>query len=173
MAELLRPHADARPDEPALTDERGTTTWRELDARTDRLANALRGLGLATGDVIAIHSGNRREFFEAMCAAGHIGLRYVLVNWHWTASAAAWPSRLKVGDRSPTRDSTSTRSGKTLPRITSTLADRWIGKLFDAFEAPWANAWHRPPARGPHALSGPILAGRCLPQSSTTPGASH
>ncbi|MER6808636.1 AMP-binding protein [Spirillospora sp. NPDC000708] len=85
MAELLRPHADARPDEPALTDERGTTTWRELDARTDRLANALRGLGLATGDVIAIHSGNRREYFEAMCAAGHIGLRYVLVNWHWTA----------------------------------------------------------------------------------------
>ncbi|GAA1797130.1 AMP-binding protein [Actinomadura chokoriensis] len=85
MAALLRPYADAKPDEPAITDERGSTSWRELDARTGRLANALRGLGLGTGDAIAIHSGNRREYFELMCAAGHIGLRYVMVNWHWTA----------------------------------------------------------------------------------------
>ncbi|MER7546595.1 AMP-binding protein [Spirillospora sp. NPDC127506] len=85
MAALLRPYADARPDEPAITDERGTTSWRELDARTGRLADALRGLGLAAGDAIAVHSGNRREYFELMCAAGHIGVRYVMVNWHWTA----------------------------------------------------------------------------------------
>ncbi|WP_067811200.1 AMP-binding protein [Actinomadura kijaniata] len=85
MAELLRSHAESRPDEPALTDEHGVTTWRDLDARTDRLANALRGLGLATGDAVAIHAGNRREHFELMCAAGHVGLRYVMVNWHWTA----------------------------------------------------------------------------------------
>ncbi|GAA2589655.1 AMP-binding protein [Actinomadura fulvescens] len=85
MAELLRPFARAHPDEPAITDERGASTWRELNATTDRLAGALRGLGLGVGDAIAIHSGNRREHFELMCAAGHIGLRYVLVNWHWTA----------------------------------------------------------------------------------------
>ncbi|GLZ16171.1 acyl-CoA synthetase [Actinomadura sp. NBRC 104425] len=85
MAELLRPYAESRPDQAALTDERGATTWAELNARTDRLANALRALGLRTGDTIAVHSGNRREYFELMCAAGHIGLRYVLVNWHWTA----------------------------------------------------------------------------------------
>src|SRR4051812_18593190 len=85
MAELLRPHAEARPAEPALTDEWGVTTWRELDSRTNRLASALRALGLRTGDAIAIHSGNRREYFELMCAAGHIGLRYAVVNWHWTA----------------------------------------------------------------------------------------
>jgi long-chain acyl-CoA synthetase len=85
MAELLRPHAQARPDEAAITDERGATSWRELDERTDRLAGALRGLGLGVGDAIAVHSGNRREYFELMCAAGHIGLRYVMVNWHWTA----------------------------------------------------------------------------------------
>ncbi|MFD0684671.1 AMP-binding protein [Actinomadura fibrosa] len=85
MAELLRPHAAADPDGAALADERGSTSWRDLDARTDRLAGALRGLGLGVGDAIAIHSGNRREYFELMCAAGHIGLRFVLVNWHWTA----------------------------------------------------------------------------------------
>jgi long-chain acyl-CoA synthetase len=84
MAELLRPFVRAHPDEPAVTDERGTATWREFDARVDRLAGALRGLGLADGDAIAIHSGNRREHFELMAAATHIGVRYVLVNWHWT-----------------------------------------------------------------------------------------
>jgi long-chain acyl-CoA synthetase len=85
MADLLHPYVEARPDEPAVTDERGTTMWREFDARVDRLAGALRGAGLVTGDSIAIHSGNRREHFELMTAASHIGLRYVLVNWHWTA----------------------------------------------------------------------------------------
>ncbi len=90
MAELLRPYARATPDEPAVTDERGSTTWREFDARVDRLAGALRGLGLVAGDAIAIHSGNRREYFELMSAATHIGLRYVLVNWHWTADELAY-----------------------------------------------------------------------------------
>jgi long-chain acyl-CoA synthetase len=85
MARLLRPYVQARPDEPAVTDERGSTTWREFAARVDRLAGALRGAGLVSGDAIAIHSGNRREYFELMSAATHIGLRYVLVNWHWTA----------------------------------------------------------------------------------------
>jgi long-chain acyl-CoA synthetase len=85
VAELFRPFAESRPDEPAVTDEWGVTSWAEFNARVDRLIGALRGLGLGTGDVIAIHSGNRREYFELMAAASHSGLRYVLVNWHWTA----------------------------------------------------------------------------------------
>jgi long-chain acyl-CoA synthetase len=85
MAELLLPHAGNRPDEAALTDEWGTTTWGELNVRVNRLIDALRGLGLGIDDAIAIHSGNRREYFELMTAASHCGLRYVMVNWHWTA----------------------------------------------------------------------------------------
>jgi long-chain acyl-CoA synthetase len=90
MAELLRPYVEARPDEPAVTDERGATTWRAFAARVDRLAGALRGLGLTAGDAIAIHSGNRREYFELMTAAAHVGLRFVMVNWHWTADELAY-----------------------------------------------------------------------------------
>jgi long-chain acyl-CoA synthetase len=85
MAELLIPYVAARPGDAALTDERGVTTWRELNTRVNRLIGALRGLGLEVGDTIAILSGNRREYFELMAAAGHAGIRYVLVNWHWTA----------------------------------------------------------------------------------------
>src|SRR5689334_21919025 len=85
MATLLHPYVQERSDEAAVTDERGSTTWREFEARVDRLAGALRQAGLTTADTIAIHSGNRREYFELMSAATHVGLRYVLVNWHWTA----------------------------------------------------------------------------------------
>lgn len=85
MARMLRPYVESRPDEPAVTDERGSTTWSEFNARVDRLAGALRGAGLAGGDAIAIHSRNSREYFELMSAAAHIGLRYIPVNWHWTA----------------------------------------------------------------------------------------
>src|SRR2546423_6561875 len=85
MAELLLAAAQTRPAEPALPDETGTTTWGELGPRVNRLIHALRGLGLGVDDAIAIHSRNRREYFELMVAASHCGLRYVLVNWHWTA----------------------------------------------------------------------------------------
>ena len=85
MAVLIAPYAESRSDEPALTDETGTTTWSVFNGRINRLIHALRGLGLGVNDAIAIHSRNRREYFELMSAATHSGLRYVLVNWHWSA----------------------------------------------------------------------------------------
>jgi long-chain acyl-CoA synthetase len=93
MARLLRRFAETRPDEIALADEEGVTTWRELDERVDRLAGALLASGLSAGDAIAVHSANRREYFEVMAAAGHIGLRYVLVNWHWAAQELGYVLR--------------------------------------------------------------------------------
>src|ERR1051325_3385569 len=85
MAEMLLSAAPPRTAEPALTDETGTTTWGELNPRVNRLVHALRGLGLGVDNAIAVHSRNRREYFELMVAASHCGLRYVMVNWHWTA----------------------------------------------------------------------------------------
>ncbi|MGH3389291.1 MAG: AMP-binding protein [Actinomadura sp.] len=90
MAELLLPAAKAEPDQPALTDEWGVTTWGALNERVNRLIGALRALGLGVGDTIAIHSGNRREYFELMAAATHAGLHFVLVNWHWTADELSY-----------------------------------------------------------------------------------
>jgi len=90
MAELYLSAARNRAAEPALTDEFGTTTWGDFNPRVNRLIHAFRGLGLGVGDAIAIHSRNRREYFELMCAASHAGLRYVLVNWHWTADELAY-----------------------------------------------------------------------------------
>ncbi len=90
MAQLIAKIAQRKADEPALIDERGTTTWSAFDERVNRLIAALRGRGLATGDTVAVLSGNRRELFEATAAYMHGGWIGVPVNWHWTAEELAY-----------------------------------------------------------------------------------
>ena len=79
-----------RGDAPALTDERGSTSWTELNARSNRLVHAFRAMGLAPGDAIAIYAGNCREYYEVMMAANHAGLIYVPVNWHFSPEELAY-----------------------------------------------------------------------------------
>jgi long-chain acyl-CoA synthetase len=90
MARLFTDAAVRRPDDAALIDERGTTTWRALDERTNRLIHALRAAGLRAGDTVALLAGNRREYFEVMSAGMHAGLFVVPVNWHWVARELAY-----------------------------------------------------------------------------------
>lgn len=57
------------PDRPALIDERGTLTWRQLDERCDALAAALRALPGGQPKTIGIMCRNHRGFVEALVAA--------------------------------------------------------------------------------------------------------
>jgi len=84
------PIVERKGDAPALIDERGTTTWRQLDERANRLVHALRSAGLEVGDTVAVLCGNRRELFEILVAAGHTGLVTVPLNWHWVAEEIAY-----------------------------------------------------------------------------------
>src|SRR5262245_43988985 len=90
MAKLFADPAARRPDDGALIDVRGTTTWRALDERTNRLIHALRAGGVRPGDTVALLSGNRREYFEVMSAGMHAGFFVVPVNWHWVARELAY-----------------------------------------------------------------------------------
>ena len=90
MAVLLDPHAADRPDEPALIDERGSTSWGELRTRVTKLSNAFAARGIGSGDTIAVMMGNRREFFEVLLAAAHTGFTVVPVNWHGVADEVAY-----------------------------------------------------------------------------------
>ena len=90
MTHFVQRIAATRPDDQALVDERGGTTWLALNERTNRLIHALRALGLATGDTIAIYAGNCREYYEIMLAANHAGLVYVPVNWHFSPEELAY-----------------------------------------------------------------------------------
>ena len=46
FAQILREHAGARPDAPALSFEDETQSFADLHARSSRAANALRGSGV-------------------------------------------------------------------------------------------------------------------------------
>lgn len=90
MAKLIQPLAERLGDNPALVDERGSTSWIELNERVNRLMSALKSAGLANGDTLSILSENRRENYECMVAATHLGLRYVPVNWHWVGEEISY-----------------------------------------------------------------------------------
>jgi long-chain acyl-CoA synthetase len=83
MTELLRRFAERKGSEPALVDERGSTSWSDLDERANRFIHAGRARGLGPGSTIAVMSGNRRELVEITVAATHAAWVIVPVNWHW------------------------------------------------------------------------------------------
>jgi fatty-acyl-CoA synthase len=67
-------------DRPALSDELGTLTYREIDRRSNALANAWVHAGIEAGDGIAILCRNHRGFLDATYAAAKLGLRSVFMN---------------------------------------------------------------------------------------------
>ena len=88
MAQLIARHAAKT--SPALIDDSGTRSWRDLNERANRLINAFRALGLQAGDVIAVYAANSIAYYEIMVAATHAGILYVPVNWHFTAEELAY-----------------------------------------------------------------------------------
>ena len=77
----LAPIAAARyPDRPALIDELGSVTFKELDKSTNALANAWRAKGLRSGQSVAILVRNHRGFHYSVFAAAKCGARIVLLN---------------------------------------------------------------------------------------------
>jgi long-chain acyl-CoA synthetase len=73
----------------AITDEYGSCTWQQLNARVNRLIRGLQAAGLGRGDRLVMFAGNSRAVFELMLAAHHAGISYVPVNWHFTAEELA------------------------------------------------------------------------------------
>src|SRR5579875_1788914 len=76
-------------DRVAVIDERGTLTYRELDARVNALANAWRAAGLEPRAGIGIMTRNHGGFLEAMFAAAKCGARIVLMNTGFSAPQVA------------------------------------------------------------------------------------
>jgi acyl-CoA synthetase (AMP-forming)/AMP-acid ligase II len=85
-------HARKRPDHPALimAGSGETVSYRELDERSNRLAQLLRARGLRRGDHIAIFTENHPVFFDAMWAAYRSGLYWTPINSHLTPDEAAY-----------------------------------------------------------------------------------
>lgn len=85
-------HAQTYPDKIALirpsTGE--TMTYGELDERSNRLAQLFHARGLRRGDHVALCSENNLSFFVAVWACMRSGLYLTPINWHLSASEAAY-----------------------------------------------------------------------------------
>ncbi|WP_051297537.1 acyl-CoA synthetase [Brevibacterium album] len=85
-------HALRIPDRPALVD--GDTgrvlTYAELEARTTRLAAALRNRGVGPGDRVAVLSLNCPEMLKLVFAVAKLGAITVMLNFRLTAPEIAF-----------------------------------------------------------------------------------
>src|SRR5271169_3030275 len=73
MGRRLTELAAERPDRPAVSDERRTVTWKELDLRTNRIARGLEQVGVKQGDLVTIGLPNDAHFIEACYALWKVG----------------------------------------------------------------------------------------------------
>ena len=85
-------HAQARADQPAIimAGSGETVTYRELEARSNRLAHLLRAVGLKRRDHYAVFMENHARFIECDAAGERSGLYYTNVNSFLTAGELAY-----------------------------------------------------------------------------------
>lgn len=72
--------AHRHPSSPAIVDELGTLTFKELDDKSNALARGLKDHGIGQGSVIAALARDHRGLVLSMLAAGKLGARLVMMN---------------------------------------------------------------------------------------------
>jgi len=85
-------HVATRGDHPAVVmgGSGQVVTYRELEDRSNRVAQLLRARGLQTGDHVAVLLPNRAEWYDVVWGAMRAGLYVTPVNWHLTAAEAGY-----------------------------------------------------------------------------------
>jgi fatty-acyl-CoA synthase len=73
-------------DRPAIIRGDQVTSWSAFDARTNRVARAMRAVGLEPGDRVAILARNIPEFIEIAAAAFKARMTHVNINYRYTTA---------------------------------------------------------------------------------------
>jgi long-chain acyl-CoA synthetase len=81
IVDVLRINAKYYPNKRAVIDSPKEFTWKEVDSRVNRLANALMDLGCKKGDRVAILAYNTSEYIEIVFACAKAGLIFVPLNF--------------------------------------------------------------------------------------------
>ncbi|WP_261567527.1 long-chain-fatty-acid--CoA ligase [Frankia gtarii] len=81
IADLIRTHGTERGALPALTADGRTVTFAQLDARSNRVAQALAGEGVAAGDRVAYLDANAAQYYELLFGGAKLGAVNVAVSW--------------------------------------------------------------------------------------------
>ncbi|MDI2130241.1 acyl-CoA synthetase [Yinghuangia seranimata] len=90
LADLWELLADAGGDTEVLVAGDQRRTYKELDARANRLAHHLAESGVGPGDHIGLYSFNRVEFVEALLAAWKIRAVPVNINYRYVEAELAY-----------------------------------------------------------------------------------
>ncbi len=90
LGEMVGAHARTRPDALGARDLERAMSFRDWNRRSNRLANALIGLGLAKGDRVAVLAYNCVEWAEIYVAAAKAGLIVVPINFRLTPGEIAF-----------------------------------------------------------------------------------
>jgi len=75
-------HAQSTPDKPAyiMAASGETVTYRQLEDRSNQVAQLLHSLGLRHGDGVAIFMDNNPRYYEVLWGAQRSGLRYTCIS---------------------------------------------------------------------------------------------
>ena len=90
LSDAVATHARLTPNKIAVRDSRRSLSFAQWHARSNRLANALLGLGLVKGDRVALLAYNAAEWMEIYAALAAAGLVAVPINFRLTASEVAY-----------------------------------------------------------------------------------
>ena len=85
LGDVLRENRRSHPRKAALVCGTDRYTFPEMDARVNRLANALLAEGVGRGDRVLWLGQNCHRVLEALLAAAKIGAVFCPVNWRQTA----------------------------------------------------------------------------------------
>lgn len=87
VLDILSTHVQQQPDAPAVTDERGTITYRMLETMADNMAYRLQtGYGVQKGDLVVILADRSCLFVAAILAIWKCGAAYVPIDPDYPAS---------------------------------------------------------------------------------------
>jgi fatty-acyl-CoA synthase len=88
IGELFRRNAEVVPDRVAASLGEETLTHRQLDAAANRLARALRELGVGPGDRVVVWADSGLAVLPLFAAASKLGAVYAPINAHYSAQEA-------------------------------------------------------------------------------------
>jgi acyl-CoA synthetase (AMP-forming)/AMP-acid ligase II len=90
IADLFEAVADAVPSRTALVSGTRRLTFAELDARANRAANALAGMGIGHGDHVGLYLYNGAEFLETMLGCFKIRAVPININYRYVEEELAY-----------------------------------------------------------------------------------
>ncbi|EYF07502.1 long-chain-fatty-acid--CoA ligase [Chondromyces apiculatus] len=84
LASVIRTHAAERPGAVALIQDDEAVTYKELHARSNRVAQALQACGIGPADRVAFLDKNGIAYFELLFGAAKLNAVLVAINWRLT-----------------------------------------------------------------------------------------